>query len=61
MSKLKHIEVEGGIVNIREGLTDIKGRKVTSVEIIPDKFAGEREWILSGVGNNRLIQLKKVI
>jgi hypothetical protein len=33
MSKLKHIEVEGCIVNIRTGLHDMGGRKVTSVEM----------------------------
>lgn len=60
MSKLKHIEVDGCIVNIRTGLIDIKGRKVTSIEILPDDhYAGERIWRLRGCGNNRVIQLKK--
>jgi hypothetical protein len=62
MSKLKHIEVEGCIVNIRTGLFDSKGRKVTSIEILPDDhFAGERIWRLSGYTNNRVIQLKKTL
>lgn len=55
-----HCEVEGAIVNIREGLHDLKGRKVTSVEIIPDdRFAGEPIWkTVPKVRNVRLIQLK---
>jgi copper chaperone CopZ len=58
--KLKHIEVEGCIVNIRTGLKDLKGRKVTSVEILPDDhYAGERIWRLIGSVNNRVVQLKK--
>jgi len=52
-----HIETEGGIVNIRVGLQDREGRKVTSIEILPDKYCGE-EWELSGVHNNRLIKVE---
>jgi hypothetical protein len=33
-----HIECEGCIVNIREGLHDRLGRKVTSIEILPEYF-----------------------
>ncbi len=59
MVKVKHIEVEGCIVNIRAGLKDWKGRKVTSIEIIPDDHCiGERKWKLYGTHNNRVIQLK---
>ena len=59
--KLKHIEVEGCIINIREGLHDFKGRKVTSIEILPDDhFAGEPKWkLILGKYNQRVIQLKK--
>ena len=57
---LKHIEVEGCIINIRTGLTDRKGRKVTSIEILPDDHAGERIWRLYGSTNNRVIQLKRL-
>lgn len=58
--KLKHIEVEGAIVNIRTGLQDLKGRKVTSVEIIPDEYAGEPRWkTIPKVHNIRVVQLKK--
>lgn len=63
MSKLKHLEVEGAIINIRQGLRDIKGRKVTSVEIIPDdRFAGERVWkvLPKKARNVRIIQTKKL-
>lgn len=58
--KLKHIEAEGCIVNIRTGLIDIEGRKVTSIEILPDDhFSGERIWRLFGSVNNRVVQLKR--
>jgi hypothetical protein len=54
-----HIEADGCIVNIREGLHDLRGRRVTSVEIIPDdRFAGEPVWKLVGTRNNRVIRLK---
>lgn len=60
---LKHIEVEGCIVNIREGLHDRKGRKVTSIEILPDDhYIGERIWKqVPAYHNIRVIQLKKVL
>lgn len=55
-----HIEAEGCIVNIREGLHDRVGRRVTSIEILPDdRYAGEPIWKLVGTVNNRVIQLKK--
>lgn len=55
---LLHIETDGGIVNIRVGLTDAHGRAVTSVEIIRDNYAEEGGvWDLDGHTNNRLIQL----
>lgn len=46
--KLLHILTEGAIINITVGLTDSKGRAVTSVEIIPDNG-----WIVDG---SRIIQ-----
>ena len=59
--KIKHIEIEGGIVNIRTGLQDRLGRKVTSIEILPDDhYAGEKIWRLYGTVNNRIIQLNKI-
>jgi hypothetical protein len=58
--KLKHIEVEGCVVNIREGLSDHSGRKVTSIEILPDDhYKGDQIWRLRGCVNNRVVQLQK--
>jgi hypothetical protein len=52
---LLHVETDGCIVNIRVGLTDTQGRRVTSVEVIPDNYAGE-EWHLDGTENNRVVE-----
>ena len=56
-----HCEVEGAVINIREGLHDATGRNVTAVEMIPDDhYAGERIWRLKpNVRNIRIVQLKK--
>ena len=60
VNRTKHIEVEGCIVNIYEGLYDMQGRKVTAIEILPDDhYAGECIWRLRGKRNNRVVQLKK--
>lgn len=60
--RLKHIECEGCVVNIREGLHDHSGRKVTAIEILPDDhYKGDPIWRLRGCINNRVIQLKKVL
>ncbi len=57
-----HCEVDGCIVNIRVGLTDVKERSVTSIEIICDEFAGEKQWSVNGgptgYRNVRVIQRK---
>lgn len=53
-----HCEVEGCVVNIREGLIDLKGRKVTSIEIIPDNYAGDKWKRIGACGNVRVIKLK---
>ncbi len=58
---IKHIEAEGCIINIRSGLTDLKKRKVTSIEIIPDNYIGGKKWKLYGTHNNRVIQLKSKV
>lgn len=42
---LLHIEAEGCVINVRVGLTDNWGHKVTSIEILPDRGKGE-EWHL---------------
>jgi hypothetical protein len=61
--KTKHIEVEGAIVNIYQGLSDRKGRKVTTVEIFPDDhFVGERKWkTIPNIHIVRIVQLGKVL
>jgi len=60
---IRHIEAEGCIINIREGLHDRKGRKVTSIQIIPDDHCiGEPIWkVVPKCHNIRVIQLKKVL
>lgn len=55
-----HMEFEGCIVNVTEGLIDSHGRKVTHVEIMPDVYAGENKWKVFGNRNNRVIQLKTI-
>ena len=57
-----HCEVEGAVINIREGLHSMAGQKVTSVEIIPDDhYVGERMWkTIPKVYNVRIVQMKKV-
>ena len=52
-----HIECEGCIINIKEGLRDLEGRKVTEVMIIPDNQIPDKPfWHLLGHSNNRLVQ-----
>lgn len=53
---LLHVETDLGIVNIRVGLHDANGRRVTSVEIIPDVEAGGSTVELDGYSNNRLTE-----
>jgi hypothetical protein len=55
-----HVETPNGIVNIRVGLTDMSGRSVDSIEIIPDRYAGEKKVKVSGPRNTRMIRLKTV-
>lgn len=57
-----HCEVDGAVINIREGLHSMAGEKVTAVEILPDDhYAGERMWRLTpNVHNIRIVQMKKV-
>ena len=58
--KAYHLEVEGAIINVREGLFDRFGRTVTEISIIPNKYTGEPVWRLLGYSNNRVVQLKNV-
>jgi hypothetical protein len=54
-----HIETPLGIVNITVGLRDCKGRRVDSIEVIPDSVEMWGKRIRrSGYGNTRLIELK---
>ena len=58
-----HIETPLGIVNISTGLSDIKGRQVDSIQIIPDKHIGEKAIMRkpNRAANVRLVKaLKKV-
>lgn len=56
---LLHVETPLGIVNIRVGLHDITGRTVDSIEVIPNEISGERKVVRRGLGNTRLVQLKR--
>lgn len=54
---LLHIETDLGIVNIRTGLYDaINDCPVESIEIIPDKYAGETPVTVDGCTHTRLIR-----
>ena len=44
---LRHIEVDGCIVNIRTGLMDMDGHTVTSVQILADNDGGDK-WTIDG-------------
>lgn len=58
--EMLHVETPNGIVNIRAGLHDVRGRDVDSIETLPNRYAGERKVRLSGHSNTRLIRLKTV-
>jgi hypothetical protein len=53
-----HVETPLGIVNIRVGLSDAKGRAVDAVEIIPCNYVGEKMVIRKG---SRLIQTSRKV
>lgn len=46
-----HVEVEGAIINVREGLTNDKGKSLTHIEILPDN-----NYSFDGSINNRVIK-----
>lgn len=59
--KAYHLEVEGVIINVHEGLLDRYGRRVTEVSIIPDNQIPENPvWHLLGYAHNRVVQLKNL-
>lgn len=53
---LLHVETPLGIVNIRAGLTDSLGRRVDSIETLPNDYAGEPRVEIAGLANTRLIE-----
>lgn len=58
---VQHIEAEGCIINIQEGLRDDVGRKVTAVSILPDdRYVGEQTWELKGHAHNRVIRTGRI-
>lgn len=59
--KLLHIEGDGCVINVRVGLTDNQGRRMTSVQVIPDaeENGGDHEgrtWTVDGALNTRIIR-----
>lgn len=55
---LLHIETDLGIINIRVGLTNMKGQKVESIKVIPDHYHGGKKVMRYGLCNTRLVQCK---
>ena len=55
---LLHIETDGCIVNIQVGLQDHKGREITSINILPDRYFKDK-WTLDGDTNNRVTKEEK--
>ena len=53
---LLHVETPLGIVNIRVGLHDAKGRRVDSIEVLAPACSGDKKVRLSGYSNTRLIE-----
>ena len=54
--KCIHVETPLGIVNIWIDLTDAKGRKVETVEMIPNHYSGESDVQVVG---RRFVQREK--
>lgn len=57
---LLHVETPLGIVNIRVGLHDRKGRRVESIEVLENRYAGQPKVVRRGYCNTRLIELRTV-
>jgi len=55
-----HIETPLGIVNIRVGLSDRRGRRVDSIEVIASNGCGDPKVVRRGYANTRLVELKTV-
>ena len=54
-----HVETELGIINIRPNLHNITGQRVVSVEVLVNKYAGEKAVFLRGNVNTRLVEAAK--
>ena len=54
-----HVETDEGIVNIYVGLHDNQGRSVTTVECLPDDYAGEARVRCSPCCRIRMIRNKR--
>jgi hypothetical protein len=53
------VETSNALIIITDNLTDTLGRNVTSVQIIPDNYAGEpKNKRIGGCANVRVITLK---
>ena len=50
------IETPLGVVSIRVGLTDWEGRRVETIEIAPNNFAGQPKVVVEGQLLTRLIE-----
>lgn len=54
-----HVEAEGCIINIYEGLTDRTGKQVTAIQILPDVYCNE-EWECEGNCYIRVIKKEQI-
>jgi hypothetical protein len=54
-----HVETDEGIVNIYVGLHDKLGRNVTTVECLPDNYAGEARVRCSPCSRIRMIRNRR--
>jgi len=59
-NEILHIETTLGIINVLPGLVDHAGRRVVSIEVLPDRSIGGKKVICRGYINTRLIELKTV-
>lgn len=57
-SKLLHVEAPGCIINIRVGLSDLKGRTVTAIEILPDLDTGGPRWQFADAPKARAMNVR---
>jgi len=53
-----HVETPLGVINIRCGLTDMRGRAIDSVTVTPDQNPDSLKIVRRGLHNTRLVQLK---